>query len=116
MEPAVADMKDKTIIWHGSYGMRTRFDIEQHRYGCTDCEDDIQGYQELLEIRDPPDARQSFVIHLFRHDVGARIWEFATLADAQAGWEALRPLWWYLGNEGYLPRLPTCVHVDFLGM
>ncbi len=104
-------------VHHGGYGMRTHFDIAQHRYACTDCEAPVQSYQELLEIKDAPPGRTAFLIHLFRHDIGARVWEFPTMADAQAGWMALSEIdWSSFAREQYLPLLPTSTHVDFPGM
>lgn len=75
----------------------------------------MQGYQELLEIDDPPDARPRFVIHVYFNDVGSRIWEFATLAKAQEGWRAALSLPDKLSKTSYLPKLPTCLHADFPG-
>lgn len=103
------------VIWHGAYGERARFDTIQHEYACTNCEADVQGFQELLEIKDPPDARPPFVIHTYFNDVGSRIWEFATLADAQEGWRAILSLRDKLDKTWHLPKIPTCLHADFPG-
>lgn len=103
------------IVWHGWYGMRALSAMTQHQYACTNCEADVQGYQELLEIDDPPDARPPFVVHVYFNDVGSRIWEFATLAEAQEGWRATLSLPDKLSKTSYLPKLPTCLHADFPG-
>ncbi len=115
MQAVTANDDGTKTVWHGGYGYRTRFDIAQHRYGCTDCEDDVQAFQELLEIRDPPPGRAAFVIHMLRHDVGSRIWEFAARQDAEDGWKALSAFNWSDFKERQFLPLINAIHADFPG-
>lgn len=53
-----------TLILHGSYGLESpRDDVRQTKYGCTDCEDDNQGYLEILHVASPPPGRKPFLVH-----------------------------------------------------
>lgn len=100
------------VIWHGAYGMRTPFDIEQHIYGCTSCEDDKQGYAELLEIRDAPEGKCGTVIHVF-WDSGPWLYhEFDSMENARTAWELMsRSL--YLNRDG--KRLPGLIRTVLCG-
>lgn len=77
------------VIWHGAYGMRTPFDIEQHSYACTTCEDDEQGYAELLEISDAPEGKCGAVIHVFWNSGPWLYHEFDSMDTARAAWNLM---------------------------
>lgn len=74
--------EDAAVIWHGSYGEWTHYDIVQHRYGCTDCEAKHQGYVEILEIKNAPPWRSKYVIHEFWNATGSNVYEFLSLEAA----------------------------------
>ncbi len=112
---ATEETTGKRIVRHGSYGRHTPYTLTQHRYGSTGCEDDVQGYQEILEIKDPPPGRHPIVIHLFRNDVGSRCWEFRSRSDADAGWQDLLHRWRACADPHYLPRIAESVFAEFPG-
>lgn len=69
-------------VSHGSYGMYTRYDIQQHKYGGGG-----PGYIEVLEIKNPPDGRCGFVIHHYTNHGGSDFFEFDSVANAIQAWE-----------------------------
>ena len=69
-------------VWHGSYGEWTYYDIVQHRYASSDCEDKQQGYIELLEIKNAPPWRSKYVIHEYWNATGSTVYEFSSLEAA----------------------------------
>ncbi len=112
----IANEDGTRTVLHGAYGRHTPYDVKQHRYACTDCEAPVQGYRELLEIADAPPGRARFVIHDFRHDVGARGWEFPMHLDAFAGWDALMSKAHELEHQHFLPLLPASSFAEFPGL
>ena len=82
-------MSELKIIWHGSYGRKTIYDIVQHRYASTDCEAKRQGYAEVLEIKNPPPGKCGQVIHLFFNDTGSIVHEFKYWEDALAAYRRM---------------------------
>lgn len=74
-------------IPHGGYGRYTRYDVTQHKYaGYGD--GGGGGYIEVLEIKDPPNERNGFVILDYRSHEGMAFTEWPSLAAALAGYEA----------------------------
>ncbi len=69
-------------ISHGAYGRYTRYDMIQHKYagGGT-------GFIEVLEIRNAPDNRCSFVIYQYHRYGKSEFTEWETLEDAKMAWE-----------------------------
>lgn len=87
-------------VWHGSYGELTYYDIVQHRYGCTDCESETQGYVEVLEIKNAPFWRSKYVIHEYWNATGSNVYEFTSLEAAFSAY----PKW--LGRSGAPRDIP----------
>lgn len=73
-------------VSHGGYGRYSRYQVVQHKYagggagGCC-------GYIEVLEIKNAPDGRCSFVVHEWTSGKGGWFTEWETLANALAAWE-----------------------------
>lgn len=102
--------KERRTIWHGSYGEWTHYDIVQHHYACSDCEDERQGYIEVLEIKDAPPAHNKFVIHDFGNDTGSTVYDFTSLEDAKNALELVNR------NERHQPKnIAGCVRVTRFG-
>lgn len=92
------DIREKpegaAIVWHGSYGEWTYYDIVRHCYGCTDCEAEHQGYVEVLEIKNAPPWRSKYVIHEYWASTGSNVYEFPSLEAALSAF----PKW--IGSSG----------------
>lgn len=53
-----------TTIHHGSYYMESPLDdLNQVEYGCSHCEDECQGFMEILHVENPPHGRLPFLVH-----------------------------------------------------
>ncbi len=75
-------MTGRVNLTHGTYGQYTRYEIVQHKYaggGYPGC----GGYIEVLEIKNPPDNRQGFIIHEHDSNWGTAFTEWETLEDAR---------------------------------
>lgn len=83
---------------HGSYGRYTRYDVTQHQYAGYSGEDGGGGYIEVLEIKDPPNERNGFVILDYRSHVGSVFSEWDSLADALTAYEQF----WKITSQGHL--------------
>lgn len=100
----------KVNVSHGGYGRYTRYDIVQHRYAGYDGEDGGGGYIEVLEVRNPPNERNGFVIFDYRFREGAVFSEWESLALAfvayEQFWEKTRrhhTAWQELGCKRFVP-------------
>ncbi|KKR34641.1 MAG: hypothetical protein UT67_C0010G0013 [Candidatus Magasanikbacteria bacterium GW2011_GWA2_40_10] len=77
------------IVLHGAFGWATKYEIVQHKYEHTDCEERIQGFAEVLEIKNPPTPKGSILIHIFWNGRGSYYFEFARLIDAMNAFEKI---------------------------
>jgi hypothetical protein len=89
-----------THIWHGGYGLQSRFEIVQHHYAGG------PGYVEVLEIKNPPPGKHPIVLCHYgsvwdkgewKEDV-YHFWEFRTVVSAELAMDIVtgNP---YLGSE-----------------
>ncbi len=81
-----------TIVRHGSYGWESKYEIVQHQYICTDCEAPVQGFAEVLEIKNPPLGMSGSLIHIFWDGHGSTYFEFARIGNATNAYQATRSL------------------------
>ncbi len=102
----------KNVV-HGAYRMHTRFEIVQHKYGCSDCESEIQGFVEALEIKDAPDGRCGFVLHEDWSDDGTSFAEFASLEHLLA---AVQKVFRVKGREDKLAACPGFLRTVYCGL
>jgi hypothetical protein len=72
---------------HGGYGRYTRYDVTQHKYAGYDGEDGGGGYIEVLEVKNPPNERNGFIILDYRSHEGTVFSEWGSLAEVLAGYE-----------------------------
>lgn len=91
-----------TIVRHGSYGTESKYEVIQHNYICTDCEDSVQGFAEVLEIKNPPLGKSGNVIHIFWGGIGETYFEFEKLRDAIGAYETTKSLFRSSGMEKVL--------------
>jgi hypothetical protein len=75
-----------TMVGHGAYSRESPFDVVKHEYAGA-C--DAPGYIELLEVRDAPEGRSSFVIHSWVGGRGSVYYEWVDLERAKAAWSLL---------------------------
>jgi len=71
----------RVMIAHGGFGMYTRYDIVQHKYGGGG-----SGFIEVLEIRNPPEGKCGFVVHHYANHSGSDFFEFDTVKNAVSAW------------------------------
>lgn len=92
------------LVEHGGYGMYSRYDVKQHKYGGGQGEDGSYAYLEILEIRDPPDGRHGIVIHESGTHLGggSLFTEWETLGDARKAFEKH----WCKGSSKEVAKLP----------
>ncbi|MBP9727974.1 MAG: hypothetical protein KBD27_01205 [Candidatus Moranbacteria bacterium] len=74
-------------VLHGGYGCYTRYDVTQHKYAGYDGEEGGGGYIEVLEVKNPPNERNGFVILDYRFHEGTVFSEWDSLADALTAYE-----------------------------
>jgi hypothetical protein len=78
----VSYVETQRIISHGGCGCATRFDVVQHRYAGGG-----PGFIEVLEIKDPPDNREMFVVYDYNCQKGSSFTEWSTLEYALSAWD-----------------------------
>lgn len=95
---------------HGAYGRYTRYDVTQHKYAGYDGEDGGGGYIEVLEIKNPPNDRNGFVILDYCSREGTVFSEWGSLADALTAYEQFwkkadrrHIAWRELGCQRFVP-------------
>lgn len=110
---ALREEKMGSRVSHGSYVWPSRYEIVQHEYVCTDCEAPIQGFAEVLEVRDPPSRRKGSIIHIFWEGKGYTYFEFDRLADAINAYRVTKNIFVAQGMErviGAISKQPGHVH------
>jgi hypothetical protein len=85
VEEQTATTQKVKIVGHGGYGQCTRFEILQHDYAASP-----YSYVECLEIKNPPEERCGFVIHLYNSYQGD---EFAEWENLEAAKKAFKKFW-----------------------
>lgn len=78
-----APITGQVNVPHGGFGQYTRYSITQHEYAGGGYPGDC-GWQEVLEIKDPPDGRWGIVINEYDSAHGSVFTEWETLEAAKA--------------------------------
>jgi hypothetical protein len=86
-----------SFVRHGSYFSSSTFVVHQHKYASTDCEEAKQMFLEILEIVNPPDGNQPFVLHQYKGN--SIYFEFPTLKEATTSFEQVLTNGWAILNE-----------------
>ena len=81
-----------TEIKHGGFLWLTKYEIVQHKYSGTDCEDSIQGFVEVLEVKNPQPGRKGAIIHIFWEGHGYTYFEFDSVNHAINAYQITRNL------------------------
>lgn len=63
-------------------------------------EEEGTGYIQLVRLGEPVAGHGRFILHLFRSNFGAGVYEFSVLRSAQRAWAILR-----LGRDDYFARI-----------
>lgn len=99
----IVPVTHKINVQHGAYGRYSRYDIKQHKYA-----GGHGGYIELLEIKNPPNNRQPFVINNYSVSGGSHFTEWETLESAQNGFELIFNQREKLKDQpGFIRKVPT---------
>lgn len=56
-----------TVIHHGAFAMESPYEVRRIYYGSSDCEDECQGFLEVLHVKNPPPGRRPYVVHYQMH-------------------------------------------------
>lgn len=96
------------LVTKGGYALESLYDIVQHEYaggGYAGC----GGYIEVLEIKNPPEDRQSIVIYEYNSGLGAQFSEWEDLEFALAAYKR------YWGSpertRAAFPQLPGFIRI-----
>lgn len=77
-----------TIVRHNGFSSPSKYNIVQHKYDCTETKAPIQGFAEVLEIKDPLIGMCGNVIHILWDGKGSTYFEFSNQSKAASAYEA----------------------------
>jgi hypothetical protein len=86
----------RVSLAHGGYGSYTRYDIVQHHYMGGE-----GGFLEALEVKNAPDGRCGFIIHVYGLGKGSYFYEWETLMSLLSAYKRAERLLRDLDESAY---------------